>query len=141
MVVARGSQVFNPLERRDLNLGPMVVDRPTTGAIPSCFANPNGFANPNRFADRTSLGFAIAKINGFRWEFSQAGRKVDGFGMDAAFPLGIRQDKRVPIRFSPKRSRVVAGFGVSAAFSGGIAMINGFNFDFPQIARESPVLA
>ena len=36
----------------------------------------------------------------------------------------------------PNRGSQVARFGVSAAFSRGIAMINGFRFDFPQTPRR-----
>ena len=73
----------------------------------------------------------IAKINGFRREFPQAGR---GFWRQRRFFMGNRHDKRLPIRFFPRRSKV-AVFGVTALFLEEIAIINRFPLDFPQVGR------
>ena len=133
--VSKASQVFDLLERRNNKLVLSSSIAATITAIPSCFLNPNSFADPNGLANRILLGFAIAMINGFRFEFSQsAGR----FWRERRFLLRNRHHKRFAIRISPRRSPVLAQAPSEKSVN---AMINGFPFEFPQTPRESRVLA
>ena len=73
-------------ERRNQKLALLSSIAQTTRAIPHSLANPKGLADPDGFANRIAIGFAIAMINGFRFDFP---KPVAGLGMIAAFSCGI----------------------------------------------------
>ena len=60
------------------------------------------------------MGFAIAIVNGSPKVFPKSRAEGRRFWRNHRFFMGNRQDKRVPLRFFPRRSKV-AGFGGSAS--------------------------
>ena len=106
-------------------------------AIPSCFTNPNSLVNRIGLDNRIGLGFAIAKINGFRFDFPKP-VESRGFWREREQKKRDGQDKQVPLKFSPSRLKV-AGFGMNAAFSWGNRHDKPFPIRFSP--SRSPVLA
>ena len=103
----------------------------TTRVIPYGFANPDDFANPNCFANPIARSFAIAMINVPALCFP---KPITSFDVIAARKSVIAKINVSASNF-PKVVKV-AGFGVSAAFLEEIAMINEFQYEFPQAGRR-----